>query len=209
MRRLLVLALLTAVAPWVNAQHTSTASHFARSGHHSGHPRVSLNPLAFYDYPDFLSTAEYSPTAPPVIVVQSAPPSADVSERTSTSPPADPLLIELQGDRYVRVTNSDTPQSERIDHAPSAARQPNSLRPLASKPATAVILFRDGHREEISNYTIAGSVLYVPADYYSSGSWTRRIELSSLNLPATVEANRSRGFQFRLPASPNEVILGP
>ena len=73
----------------------------------------------------------------------------------------------------------------------------------------AVLIFRDGHREEASEYTIADGVLYTRADYYTTGSWTRKIELSSLNLSETAKSNESRGIKFQIPSSPNEVIVRP
>ena len=70
-------------------------------------------------------------------------------------------------------------------------------------------MFRDGHREEVSDYTIADGNLYTHDDYYTNGSWNRKIELSSLNLLETVRSNQSRNVRFRLPSSPNEVIVRP
>jgi hypothetical protein len=207
MRRLLLIALLTAVTPWMSAQRMSVASpRFARSYHARGYTRTFADPLALYDYSDFFPGTEDSSSVQPVIVVQSPPPSVPVPERTSA--PAQPLLIELQGDRYVRVTSLEAKQTEIIDRT-EPSPEPNSLRTVAAPPPAAVLLFRDGHREEISNYMIAGGVLYIAADYYATGSWNRRIEISSLNLSGTVQSNHSRGTKFRLPQSPNEVIIGP
>jgi hypothetical protein len=73
----------------------------------------------------------------------------------------------------------------------------------------AVLVFLDRHREEISGYTISGDALYASSNFYSNGSWSRRIELSSLNLTETLNENRTRGIHFRLPSAPNEVIVGP
>jgi hypothetical protein len=72
-----------------------------------------------------------------------------------------------------------------------------------------VLVFRDGHREEVSAYTITGGAIYAPADFYRDGSWNRKIELSSLDLPETLKSNYSRGLRFQLPRAPNEVIVGP
>ncbi|HEX4782728.1 MAG TPA: hypothetical protein VH350_00205 [Candidatus Sulfotelmatobacter sp.] len=207
MRRLLLLALLIAVTPWASAQRMSAASHFARSYRSGGHTRAFLDPLAFYNYSDFFAAGEYSSAAPPVMVVQSPPPYVPVPERIPA--PADPLLIELQGSRYVRVSGSEAQQTETINRTPEFPPESNSPGTSVAKPAVAILIFHDGHREEISNYTIAGGVLYSAADYYATGSWNRKIQLSSLDLPGTIESNQSRGIKFRLPSSPNEVIVGP
>ena len=71
------------------------------------------------------------------------------------------------------------------------------------------LVFRDGHREQVFDYTIADGVLYAHADYFTTGSWNRKIELSSLNLSETVKSNQSQGVRFQLPSAPNEVIVGP
>jgi len=72
-----------------------------------------------------------------------------------------------------------------------------------------VLVFRDGHREEVSDYTIADGVLYARGDYYRDGAWNRKIELKSLNLPETIHSNDARGVHVQLPTSPNEVITRP
>jgi hypothetical protein len=135
--------------------------------------------------------------------------------------PAEPLLIELQGDRYVRVSgegdsgaqviDGDTinrPTDQTQDEAQSVPRFSMTPRPIAVS-AQATLVFRDGHREEIGAYTITDGILYASGDYYSNGSWNHKVELSSLDLTETVSANRSRGVRFQLPSSPNEVIVGP
>jgi hypothetical protein len=81
--------------------------------------------------------------------------------------------------------------------------------PSAPERAPAVLVFRDGHREEVTEYTIADGVLYARGNYYRDGSWNKRIELSSLDLHETIQSNQSRGVGFQLPNSPNEVIVGP
>jgi hypothetical protein len=118
-------------------------------------------------------------------------------------------MIELQGDRYVHVSGPDTSGAEMIDRIPERESSTLIHSVAASELPPAVLVFRDGHREEASEYTIADGVLYTRADYYATGSWTRKIELSSLNLPETAKSNESRGVKFRVPSSPNEVIVRP
>ena len=121
-------------------------------------------------------------------------------------------MIELQGDRYVQVSSDEKSKAVMIDRIPASplqiTRQPNQVSSEKNAPP-AVLIFRDGHHEEISDYTIADGALYARADYYNSGSWNRRIELASLNLPETLQINLSRGLRFQLPTAPNEVIVGP
>jgi hypothetical protein len=57
-----------------------------------------------------------------------------------------------------------------------------------------VLIFRDGHRLEVTGYAIAGQdVLNL------SGNGPRRIALADLDLPATIRENDDRGIDFRIP----------
>jgi hypothetical protein len=216
MRRILLVTLLAALAPCASAQRMGFASPRSASGFsRGGHPRASFYPVGFYSpfYSDYLSSTGYpAASQPPLIILQSPPPAPAPD---NFSPPAQPLMIELQGDRYVRVSGSETSGTEMIDRMPdpSPRSEPTSRAAIHAVAAPqlppAVLVFRDGHREELSEYTITGGVLYTSGDYYANGSWTRKIDLSSLNLPDTIKSNQSRGVRFQLPASPNEVIVRP
>jgi hypothetical protein len=218
MRRLLIAALLLASAAVANAQRMRpVSSHFAPRFHREEFPRPSFFPLAFSDpfYADYFSSTGYPVASqPPVIVMQASPPATPAPPSFPSSAP--PLMIELQGDHYVHVTEPDTSDveviaAEKIE--PGSPRTPPYDRPtrtgVAAELAPATLVFRDGHREEASEYTIADGALYTRADYYTEGSWNRKIELSALNLPETVKLNQSRGIRFQLPSSPNEVIVRP
>lgn len=163
---------------------------------------------AFFDPLDFdYAPSEYTPAQLPVIVVQ-APASAAATE--PASPPAEPLLIELQGDHYVQLSGDTSSRGQIIDaRSPSAPLGHEPVSGHAAPRQAAFLVFRDGHHEEVSTYTITSGALYASADYYSSGTWNRKIELSSLNLPETIKANQQRGIHFQLPLAPNEVIVGP
>jgi hypothetical protein len=73
----------------------------------------------------------------------------------------------------------------------------------------AVLIYRDGHREEVTHYAIIGQALYTRADYWTTGTWTRTIQLAELDLPATLKANHERSVKFDLPSSPDEVVIRP
>jgi hypothetical protein len=72
-----------------------------------------------------------------------------------------------------------------------------------------VLIFADGHKEEVSRYMIVGSTMYAQSDYWSTGAWTKKILLSSLDLPASFRANQKRGSKLVLPGGPHEVVIGP
>jgi hypothetical protein len=222
MRRLLLVTLLAAVAPGVSAQRMVSASpRFTARFNQGSHPHRFFYPLGFSDafYSDYLSTTTYPVAPQPSVIMLQAPPAAAPVPSGFPST-AQPLMIELQGDRYVQVSGPATSEAkvvapEGLNHmpeAPSRLQHPsgNAIQAAAvpELPA-AVLVFRDGHREEACEYTIADGFLYASSDPYVTGSWNRKIALAALNLPETVETNRSRGVRFQLPTAPNEVIVRP
>ena len=163
----------------------------------------------------FWSDAYYD-ASPNVIVVQSpqAPP-AQTSAPIEEHKAAAPLLIEWQGDRYVRVTSESTNGSRTIQpdyvadkterHSTRAIPETRSI----TEPPPTTFIFRDGHQEQSTDYSIISGVIYTRGDYWTSGSWSKQIPLAQLDLPATVKANQDRGAPFRLPTAPNQVITRP
>ncbi len=213
MRRLLLITLLAALVPSVNAQRMAASPRFAPHFNRGGHPHSFLYPLAFSDpfYTDYVTGYPAAPQ-PPVVIVQPPPAAASITEYPS---PAEPLTIELQGDRYVRISGKESSGAQMIDPTLQVVSNARRLSAAAihavdaAQLPIAVLLFRDGHREETTSYTIADGVLYISANPYTGGPWIRKIELSSLNLPETVSSNQSRGIRFQLPSAPNEVLVGP
>ncbi|MGD1023058.1 MAG: hypothetical protein ABR880_09775 [Candidatus Sulfotelmatobacter sp.] len=127
---------------------------------------------------------------------------------------SDSLLIELQNGRYVRVTSTPTNNASRLLNVTPNHSEPNSAQPPQIATASqslppAVLIFRDGHSEEVRDYTIADGMLYARGDYYTDGYWNKKIDLAALNVPQTLQANADRSVKFVLPSSPNEVITRP
>lgn len=192
---------------------------FGHSGFaHGGHEFPGGFAIPFFTdamYSDLLATGYPSASQPPVFVMQTPPTNA--MPATAFFPAQEPaLMFELQGDRYVQVsgTAKSGAQMQTLDRTtevatPSKPIADAIIRASQKEPLFATLVYRDGHREDVSDYTIANGELYAKADYYKSGSWSRKIQLSSLNLPETVQLNQARGLNFQLPSSPNEVIVGP
>jgi hypothetical protein len=65
--------------------------------------------------------------------------------------------------------------------------------PVAAQPST-VLVFKDGHQQEVSNYAIIGATLYELSDGRS-----KKVQLTDLDLTATVKENDQRGVAFQLP----------
>jgi len=148
--------------------------------------------LPYYDS-DFTGFDEVPPE-PQMVVVQ---PPAPAPEPTRSEAP---LLIELQGDRFVRISGNDrqTASLPQPSGSPSRAELP---------PAT--LIFRDGTRREVGSYTIVDGVLYADSDYWTSGGWAQPIRLSQLDIPATIASNQQKGVRFLLPGGPHEVVVRP
>lgn len=109
------------------------------------------------------------------------------------------------------LPSSSSPSSSSPRPARKVAAQPlrESARESARELPPAVLVFRDGRTEEVSSYTIMSGTIYSKADYWTSGSWTRKIQIADLNVPATLKLNHEHGLNFVLPASPNEVVTRP
>jgi hypothetical protein len=59
-----------------------------------------------------------------------------------------------------------------------------------------VLIFRDGHEQEVRNYAIMGGTLYDLDTFVAS-----KIRLAELDLKATMKANQERGLDFSVPAA--------
>ena len=195
----------------VSRGHAS-GGHFARMrrGRHFAGSGFGPNYYPYYDsgyypydssyYPDY-DYQDESGEAPPPFRAQAAPaPPANVSK----APEA--LVMELRGDHWVRLTSYGPMAVSGEGEGgpqPGAAQGAQAPRELPS----AVLVFRDGHQEEVAKYTIVGTTITIKADYWSSGSWTRKILIADLNLAATMQANQERGAKFSLPSRPSEVMV--
>ena len=102
----------------------------------------------------------------------------------------------LEQQRMMRQEEEDGDQDA---YAPrSSERRPaydSATQPQEPVPAT-VLVFRDQHREEVSNYAIVGQTLWS-----FSGQRTKKIPLAGLDIAATEKANDDRGVTFRAPGS--------
>jgi hypothetical protein len=215
MRRVVALILLLGTPATLAAQRMGFAPRFhgRTSGFHGEHFRHFGNsrgyyPLGLFDpyYADYFDTGYPVASQPPLIVVQ--PQAASVPEPPAA--PMQPLMIELQGDRYVQVSGDQSPQAQMIVSPAPAKPITRSNNPISfDSSSPAILIFRDGHREEVTGYTIADGRLYVTSNYLTTGFWIQYIELSTLNMPETIAANSGRPHPFRIPSSPNEVIVGP
>lgn len=145
---------------------------------------------------------------PNIIVLQNGAEPAPQRMAEPEPKPADPLLIELQGDRYVRVGSKSAGSTGATPAVEQAAEPASAHAALAPLPPT-VFVYRDGHREESSDYSIISGTIYAHTDYYATGAWSKQIPVTDLDLPASLRANQERGVKLVLPGSPNEVVTRP
>jgi len=163
-------------------------------------------------YPDYDYDYQQTQAPPPWAVVAQP-------EVPSVPPkPIEPLVIERQGDQWVRIGGYGQSAAAAQSMPPSAGQAPTPPSEItgriksdqpAPKLPPVVLVFRDGRQEEIEKYTIIGPVIYTPADYWSTGSWTRKVAIADLDVPATLKLNRERGGTFGLPSGPHEVVVRP
>jgi hypothetical protein len=174
--------------------------------------------FAPYFYADYDSDSGII-EAPPNQITEQAPSPASAAP---VPKPSESLVLELQGDHWVRITNygqsqtrgqSGQPDQEGASNLPFVVppvttRQIQEVQPASELPP-AVLVFRDGHREQIGKYLIMDSTIYTSADYWSSGTWTRKVQIVELDVPATMKLNQERGANFSLPSRPGEVMIRP
>ena len=232
MRKLSLIALLS-VASCCYAQRMTGPAHFAphafkpgtnsvvigQHGGFQGFPgRQNFYPL----YPYGLFAEGYYSGAsddsnyrgvPQTIVLQLPPSNNSASDSYDPpKPPTSALMIELQGDHYVQISEESaskkdlSTQADNANQITVATKSSGPQPPHAADLPAATLIFRDGHKELVHDYTIADGTLYARGDLYTDGYWNKKITLASLNLAETIKSNQAKGITFTLPHSPNEVI---
>src|SRR5574337_708017 len=189
-----------------------------RRGHgHFGQYGSGVYPYLYppYYYSDYYSEpATTAPQQERVVVVENSQPRPEVPP----SPPPQSLMLELHGNHWVRVTDSGQtvaglqPGEKGSEKAANmrmiTPQESAAIEPPRELPP-AVLVFRDGHKEEISRYTIVGGNIYTSSDYWNNGLWTKKVPIAELDVPSTLELNRERGANFSLPSSPHVVVVRP
>jgi hypothetical protein len=128
----------------------------------------------------------------PVYVPYAYPVAAEPEPEAEPDPPA-PTIFEHR------------PTSERVPSAVADSsrhgRQPVVAAAEDQSPADArqqipvVLVYRDGHQQEVMNYAIVGPTLFDLGTFVA-----HKIPLAELNLKATIKANDDRGVEFSVPA---------
>lgn len=107
-----------------------------------------------------------------------------------SGPPAEQTLhvvVDLPTARHGMAEDDDDPAAAR------ARRDDAISQPEANPIDPTVLVFRDGHQQEVNNYAIMGQTVYV------FDNRTQKIALTDLDVAATVKLNDDRGVDFHVP----------
>jgi hypothetical protein len=172
-----------------------TSQSFARrSPGFTSHPQPSHHPRHDHD-------GTHHPQAGGVYAVPYYYPYADSGEYDSQQPAEDdatadeyqggPTIFDRRGPGASPVRDSYADQEQSSSLVTQANETDNE--PVSDQPDT-LLIFKDGHQLEVSNYAIVGSMLFD-----LSAGQRHKIPLSELNLTATKKENDDRGIDFQLP----------
>jgi hypothetical protein len=92
-----------------------------------------------------------------------------------------------------RAYTADPPE-QAYAAPPSPQPAPHEIKP--GEPT--ILVFRNGHRQEVVNYAIMDQTVYV------FDKRTQKIALADLDVPATIKANDDVGMSFSIPAQRGE-----
>lgn len=162
-----------------------------------------------YGYIPIYTYGYYPGYSPVIVAQQEEETSADAQETDE----AGPTSLEHRGPRrhsaeeaYDRgyeegkaaAEDSHASREERPARKAAEGSQDKHDQKAAEAPAPAVevktvLVYKDGHKEEVANYAIVGDHLFD----FTTGR--RKVALADLDLPATTKANDERGVDFQLP----------
>src|SRR5271165_1651804 len=104
---------------------------------------------------------------------------------------------------YAQNSQAQQQEIDRLNNEVAALRAQQESQKPAQQPqskaqihAETLLIYRDGHAEEVVNYAIVGGTIWVFDEVRA-----KKIRLSDLDLPATKRDNEDRGIDFVLPAS--------
>jgi len=89
---------------------------------------------------------------------------------------------------------SDEVERLRDEQQARQTPQASPARQTATAQQPTVLVFHDGHTQEIQNYAIVGRTLWVLSEQRA-----QKIALTDLDVPATTKANNDRGGDFQVP----------
>ncbi len=158
---------------------------------HRRHHHFATGYVPYY-IPYYVDSSAYYAQPQPDAAAEPDPPAPTVFEHRPTSAygPAD-----RYGEHYL-----DSREQRPRDRQPAPDDNAASAQPAAPSPEDpTVLVFRDGHRAEVTNYAIVGDTLY---NLSGSPHVPRKVQIADLDLEATIRANDERGMDFAIPQKP-------
>ena len=135
---------------------------------------------SYWDYPDDFNAYDGTPYQQPI------------QDNNHFQP--DPAPGYGSGDQAQRSGQGPEYRSKDVPPPPPAASEPLPL-------AALTLIFKDGHSQQIHNYAMTRTKIYVLDD--AAAGRTFEIPLNTIDLQATEETNRQAGVDFSIPVSVN------
>ncbi len=163
---------------------------------HNGHHRGNRGGYVYsygYAYPVYVPVAPVEEQPPDQVYEQPDAPAPTVFENRSQvrlAPNPTPVEDSRYGQHYLDQREQEPPAAAAT--APGA----HNMSPVSEEQIPVVIVFKDGHQQEVKNYAIMGDTLYDLGTFVA-----HKIKLADLDLQQTIEKNEQRGVEFNVPAS--------
>jgi hypothetical protein len=111
-----------------------------------------------------------------------------------------PTIFDRRGSGELHPNDYAREQAAQPASGSTAAALPEqTAREASPEPAQppTILIFKDGHKEEVTNYAIVGNRLFdlSPGHY-------QKIAIADIDIPATQKANEDEGIEFKLPTLP-------
>jgi hypothetical protein len=151
-------------------------------GHHHNHT-----------YPFYPVYYSYYPVMDPY--VYSGPMEAGPAPSDEEEYQGGPTIFDRRGSGNRSAYEAPREQASVEPPAPRAAS--TEAAPEEPQPAT-ILVFKDGHKQEVTNYAIVGANLFD-----LSQGHRQKIAIADLDVQATQKANEDEGIEFKLPALPS------
>jgi hypothetical protein len=123
----------------------------------------------------------------------------DSEDYSSSDQNASPDQYQYQNQYpYQYPDQNSAPDPPDEDAARPAYQPPIIASPgVAISEPTVIIVYKDGHAEQVHNYALTPTRLLLMDN--ASAGFSLQVPLALIDLPATVQANRAAGVDFRLP----------
>jgi hypothetical protein len=103
--------------------------------------------------------------------------------------------LDAREERAAQRAADPNPETTKKTAAATKDRD-NKEQPAPAIEPKTVLVYKDGHKEEVTNYAIVGDELF---DFTVAGR--RKIAVAVLDVAATTKANDERGMDFQLPVA--------